>query len=407
MTTLRVLLHVAAQRDYELHSLDFSTAFLQGSLHEEIWLRRPPGFTGSFPAGTQWSLLRPVYGLRQAPREWHDTLRTTLAALGFAPSNSDPSLFLRTDTTLPPFYVLVYINDLVCATADTKALAHMKAQRTITLTQSHMVQQVLQRFGFTYSSPQSTPLPTGHSLSAPPSDESVEPSGPYPELVGCLMYLMTCTRPDLAYPLSLLARYVAPGRHRKVHWDAAKRVLRYLCSTSGMGLVLGGRARAVLTGHADASWVDDLATQRSSQGYTFSLGSGSVSWRSTRSSSIFSSSCEAEIYAGAMAAQELRWLTYLLAALGEALRSPPVQYVDNKAMLALCQEHRLEHRTKHIALHYFLARELQQRGQLRLAYVACQANTADVFTKALQPCDHQRFCIVLGLVPTVPHLLSS
>ncbi|CAI7736439.1 unnamed protein product [Closterium sp. NIES-53] len=126
------------------------------------------------------------------------------------------------------------------------------------------------------------------------------------------MYLMTCTRPDLAYPLSLLARYVAPGRHRKVQWDAAKRVLRYLCSTSGMGLVLGGWAQVVLTCHADASWVDDLATQRSSQGYTFSLGSGSASWRSNRSSSILSSSCEAEIYAGAMAAQELRWLTYLL-----------------------------------------------------------------------------------------------
>ncbi|CAI7857076.1 unnamed protein product, partial [Closterium sp. NIES-54] len=234
MTTLRVLLHVAAQRDYELHSLDFSTAFLQGSLHEEIWLRRPPGFTGSFPAGTQWSLWRPVYGLRQAPCEWDDTLRTTLASLGFAPSTADPSLFLRTDTTLPPFYVLV-------------------AQRTITFSRSHMLQQVLPRFGFTYSSPQSTPLPTGHSLSAPPSNESVEPIGPYPELLGCLMCLMTCTRPDLAYPLSLLARYVAPGRHRKVHWDAAKRVLRYLCSTSGMGLVLGGRARVVLNGHADAS----------------------------------------------------------------------------------------------------------------------------------------------------------
>ncbi|CAI7902966.1 unnamed protein product [Closterium sp. NIES-53] len=128
MTTLRVLLHVAAQRDYELHSLDFSTAFLQGSLHEEIWLRRPPGFTGSFPAGTQWSLRRPVYGLRQAPREWHDTLRTTLAALGFAPSTSDPSLFLRTNTTLPPFYVLVYVDDLVFATADTEALAHVKSE---------------------------------------------------------------------------------------------------------------------------------------------------------------------------------------------------------------------------------------------------------------------------------------
>ncbi|CAI7886419.1 unnamed protein product [Closterium sp. NIES-54] len=115
-----------------------------------------------------------------------------------------------------------------------------------------------------FSSPQPTPLSTGHSHSAPPSDESVEPSGPYPELVGCLMYQMTCTQPDLAYPLSILARYVTPGRHQKVHWDAAKRVLRYLCSTTGMGLVLRGRGPIVLTSQADASWVDDSATQRSS-----------------------------------------------------------------------------------------------------------------------------------------------
>ncbi|CAI7806324.1 unnamed protein product, partial [Closterium sp. NIES-54] len=234
---------------------------------------------------------------------------TTLAALGFAPSTADPSLFLRTDATLPPFYVLMYVDDLVFATADTEALAHMKSE----LQKRHTCTDL-----------------------APPSDESVEPSGP----------------------------------------------------TSGMGLVLGGRARVVLTGHADASWVDDLATQRSSQGYTFSLGSDSVTWRSTRSSSVLSSSCEAEIYAGAMAAQELRWLTYLMTDLGEAPRSPPFLYVDNKAMLALCQEHRLEHRTKHIALRYFLARELQQCGQLRLAYVVSQANTADFFTKAFQPCLH-------------------
>ncbi|CAI7895016.1 unnamed protein product, partial [Closterium sp. NIES-53] len=394
MTTLRVMLHVVAQRGYELHSLDISTAFLKGSMHEEIWLRRPPGFTGSFPAGTQWSLRRPVYGLRQAPCEWHDTLGTTLAALGFAPSTADPSLFLRTDTSLPPFYILVYVDDLVFATADTEALTLVKsllqkrhtctdlgelrsylglqitrdrARRTITLTQSHMVHQVLQRFGFQFSSPQPTPLSTSHSFSAPPSVESVEPSGPYPELVGCLMYLMTCTRPHLAYPLSLLARYVAPGRHRKVHWDAAKRVLRYLSSTSGMGLVLGGRGPVVLTGHADASW----------------------------------------IYAGAMAAQELHWRSYLLTDLGEQPRLPPVLYIDNKAMIALCQEHRLEHRTKHIALRYFLARELQQRGQLRLTYVATRANTAHVFTKAFPPPDHQRFNTVLGLVPILPHLLTS
>ncbi|CAI7733509.1 unnamed protein product [Closterium sp. NIES-53] len=369
MTTLRVLLHVAAQRDYELHSLDFSTAFLQGSLHEEIWLRRPSGFTGSFPAGTQWSLRRLVYGLRQAPREWHDTLRTTLAALGFAPSTADPSLFLRTDTSLPPFYILVYVDDLVFATADTAGLAHVKSE-----------------------------LQKRHTCT------DLEPSGLYPQLVGCLMYLMTCTRPDLAYPLSILACYVAPGRHRPEHMAAAKRVLRYLCSTSGLGLVLGGRRPVVLTGHADASWADDQATQRSSQGYTFSLGSDSVSWRSILYCFACSADytplwlwgCEAEIYAGAMAAQELRWLTYLLADLGEPPRSPPFLYIDNKAMLALCREHRLEHRTKHIALRNFLARELQQRGQLRLAYVASEANTADIFTKALPPGDHQRFCTMLA-----------
>ncbi|CAI7757647.1 unnamed protein product [Closterium sp. NIES-54] len=337
MTTLRVVLRITAQGDYELHSLDFSTAFLQGNLHEEIWLCRPPGFTGSFCAGTQWILRRPVYGLRQAPREWHDTLRSTLAALGFALSTADPLLFLRTNTSLPPFYVLVYVDDLIFATADTEALAHVKselqkrhtctdlgelrsyfglhitrdrARRTITLTQTHMVHQVLQRFGFWYSSPQSTPQPIGHSLSAPPSHESVEPSGLYPKLVGCLI-------------------------HQPEHWEAAKRVLRYLCSTSGMGLVLGGRGPVVLIGHADASWVDDSAAQRSSQGYTFSLGSGFVSWWSTRSSSVLSFSCEAEIYVGVMAAEELRWLTYLLTDLGERPRSSPVLYVDNKAMIAL------------------------------------------------------------------------
>ncbi|CAI7799218.1 unnamed protein product [Closterium sp. NIES-53] len=359
MTTLWVLLHVAAQRDYELHSLDFSTAFLQGSLHEEIWLRRPPGFNGTYPAGSQWSLRRPVYGLRQAPREWHNTLRTTLAALGFVPCTADPSLFLRTDTSLSPFYLLVYVDDLVFATADTEALTLVKSE----LQKRHTCTDLgPSNFQLPALSPQPTPLSTSQWLSAPPSHESVEPSGLYSELVGCHMYLMTCTRPDLAYPLSLVARYVAPGRHRKVHWDAAKRVLPYMCSTSGMGLVLGGRGLVVLTGHADASWVDDSATQRSSQGYTFSLGSSSVSWRSTHSSSVLSSSCESEIYAGAMAAHELRWLTYLLTDLGEKPRSPP------------------------------------QRGQLRLAYVATRANTADVFTKALPPGDHQRFVTVLGLL---------
>ncbi|CAI7813693.1 unnamed protein product, partial [Closterium sp. NIES-53] len=269
MNTLQVLLHVAAQRGYELHSLDFSTTFLQGSQHEEIWLRRPPGFTESYPAGTHWSLRRPVYGLRQAPREWHKTLRTTLAALGFAPATADPSLFLHTDTSLPPFYVLVYVDDLVFATADTGALTLVKSE----LQKRH-----------------------------------------------------TCT--DQGELRNYLGLQITRDRAR----------------------------------------------------HTITLTQSHM---------------------------ELCWLTYLVTDLREQPRSPPVRYVDNKAMIALCQEHRLEHRSKHIALRYFLARELQHCGQLRLAYVATWANTADVFTKAFPPSDHQRFVNVLGLVPTLPHLLIA
>ncbi|CAI7814307.1 unnamed protein product [Closterium sp. NIES-53] len=210
MTPLRVLLHVASQRNYELHSLNFSTAFLQGSLHEEIWLRRPPGFTG-----------------------------TTLVALGFAPS-ADPSLFQRTDTSLPPFFVLVHVDKLVFATVDNDALALVKAE----LQERH-------------------------------------------------------TRTDLG-PSTLQIPVLHATTHSSAYWPLA------LNSTFGP--------------------INKP-----------------------------NSPCEAGIYAGAMAAQELSWLTYLLSDLGERPRSPQVLY---------------------------------QRGQLRVSYVASRANTADVFTKALGSGNH-------------------
>ncbi|CAI7836737.1 unnamed protein product [Closterium sp. NIES-53] len=160
----------------------------------------------------------------------------TLAAVGFAPSTADPSLLLRTDTSLPPFYVLVYVDDMVFATADTESLTLVKSELSFSALAS--------------ISPRHGPL----------------------------LYL--------------------PATRSQLHLRTSP--------TSGMGLVLGGRGPVVLTGHADAFWVVDSATQWSSQGYIFSLGSGSVSWQSTSSFSVLSFSCEAEIYAGAMAAQELR-----------------------------------------------------------------------------------------------------
>ncbi|CAI7914416.1 unnamed protein product [Closterium sp. NIES-54] len=305
MTTLRVLLQVAAQRDYELYSLDFSTAFLHGSLHEDIWLRRPLGFIGTFPAGTQWSLRRPVYGLHQVPHEWHDTLRTTLASLGFAPFTADPSLFLRTDTSLLPFYVLVYVDDLVFATADTEALTLVKSE----LQKRHTCTDLGE-------------LRSHYTLKNLATDKFGS-SG-------------TGTGTDLH-----LAWW-------HWHWQPT---------------------------HSRLSWPVDHPGQSTAHHYTDSVTHGAPG----------PSALRLPILLATAYSSELLWLTYLLTDLGEQPRSSPDLYVDNKAMIALCQEHRLEHITKHIALRYFLARELQQCGQLRLAYVATWANTANVFTKALLP----------------------
>ncbi|CAI7873367.1 unnamed protein product [Closterium sp. NIES-53] len=287
----------------------------------------------------------------RAPREWHDMLRTTLAALDFFPSSADPSLFVHRGST--PFFVLVYIDNLVFTTPNRRTLASVKeelqrrhtctdlgeqqrylglqitkdrAARTITLTQWHMVERILTRFCFLFSQVQPTPLAVDHGLTAPLSDEPFESSGPYPELVGCLVYLMTCTRPDLAYPLSVLARFVAPGRHRPSHKYAAKRA-----------------------------------------------------------SSVFSSGCEAEVYAAAMAAQELRWLSFLHTDLGERPRSPPVFFADNRSAILLCEEPRLVGKAKHIQVRYFLLQEFQQCGQALVQRVVSEANTADIFTNALPP----------------------
>ncbi|CAI7871207.1 unnamed protein product [Closterium sp. NIES-53] len=172
-----------------------------------------------------------------------------------------------------------------------------------------MVLQILQRFGLQFSTAQPTPLAVDHRLTDPFPDEPFESSGPYAELVGCLM---ACFLGGSAHPYSPRTTPVALGEttghssvhfQHPVHWRAAVRV-----------------------------------TQRSTQGYCFSLGSGTLSWRSTRSSSVAQSSTETEIYVAAMAAQELRWLTFLLTDLGEQPSFALPLFADNRAMILLCRE---------------------------------------------------------------------
>ncbi|CAI7868874.1 unnamed protein product [Closterium sp. NIES-53] len=151
---------------------------------------------------------------------------------------------------------------------------------------------------------------------------------------------------------------------------------KYVASTSGMGLVLGGKQPVTPSGYWDSLWADNAESLRSTQGYCFSLGTAAVSWRSTRVSSVSSFSCEAEVYAASMATQELCWLSFLLTDLGERPHSPPVLFVDNSIVA---------------------------RPEW---YVWFLRPTMQIFTKALPPCAHQRFFTHLGLVFTGPDSLA-
>ncbi|CAI7808841.1 unnamed protein product [Closterium sp. NIES-53] len=386
-------------------------------------MERSEGFPAPFPPGTVWKLNRPVYGLKQAPREWHNKLKSTLGSLDFHPSTSDPSLFIR--ATSSRFFILVYVDDMILVTKDqtelaaaetalgeklaTKDLGKLtnylgmeitrdRTARTITLSQKFYINNVLTRFKMQEAASMPTPLSLQHQLTAPsvPSPEPCDEA--YPELVGSLMYAMMCPRPDLAYPFNVLSRYVAPSRFASHHWSAAKRVLRYLKGTQDYVLTLGGSSPVRLEGYSDSSYADDQSDRRSSQGYCFTLGSGVVSWRSTRSSSVSLSTCETELYAGTMAAQEARWLSFLLAELGYPQPAPTL-WCDNQSTIHLTKDPVFHGRTKHIEVHHYFLRELVQREQLKAEHIASDCNLADLFTKSLVRQDHYRLLSSMGVGP--------
>ena len=422
LVTFRTLLHIAAVQDMHIHQMDVSTAFLQGDLKERIYLEAPEG--SSTDPNLVWELQRPVYGLKQAPREWHAKLKAELQDMGFQPSASDPSLFIRSSS--PGFFILVYVDDLTLAAHNLDELAAFKKElqsrfdmkdlgelthylgmditrdreaRTIILSQAPYIEGVLERFGMEDSAPVHTPMLERHGLSAPAAPPTYSSDQPYPELIGSLMYAMTCTRPDLAYPLSVLSRYVAPGRHTEEHWCAAKRLLRYLKQTKDLGLTLGGQ-HIQLQGYSDSSWADSQEDRRSSQGYGFHLGSGLISWRSTRSSSVALSSCEAELYAGTMAAQECIWLCKLLTELGHPQPTPTL-WCDNQSTIALTENPVFHSRTKHIELRYFFIRDCVQEGKLVAKYMSSADNLADIFIKSLRKDQHSKLLYKMGLHPSM------
>ncbi|KAJ9522935.1 hypothetical protein QJQ45_023727 [Haematococcus lacustris] len=395
-TTLRTLLAKAAAENMEIHQLDFETAFLNGKLEpgEVIYVQQPEGFEeGS--TNTVCRLQKALYGLRQAPRAWHARLCEELLSMGFKASEADPALFtLQLSTGM--VYLLVYVDDCLLCTqqGDTAGLAHVKkqlssafklkdlgearwflgmqltrdmAEGTIKLDQHKFIQELVT--ANSKSAAHSKPLPMAPAVKLVREGDA---------LVGSLLYLTCCTRPDIAFAVGALARHMSAPT--KQHWAAACSVLCYLKGTADQGLLFGGVSG--LQGFSDADYAGDKDTARSTTGYIFTLNGGAISWSSRLQPTVAMSTAEAEYMAASSAAKEALWLRKLMRDL--QLDASCVHLgCDNQAAIQLLHNPMATSRAKHIDVHHHFVRERISRGEVAFHYCHTSSMLADILTKPL------------------------
>jgi hypothetical protein len=418
-STLRALLATVAVAELELHQLDVKTAFLNGELDEDVWCQQPPGFGDG--ARLACHLQKALYGLRQAPRAWHKRLVKELESLGFVGCTSDPGLFILHHKAAP-VWLLVYVDDLLLASRSLSKLSEVKmalkrafdvhdlgdarfflgmeiardkAARTIKLSQAKMAGSVLARFGFDEAVPASVPMSTGVRLVKPADDEVLEPAGHqrYQEIVGSLLYLSSCTRPDISHAVGVLSKFMSCPA--KAHMSAAKGVLRYLAGTRRLSIQFGPSKG--LLGFCDADYAGDKVTWRSTSGYAFLLHGGPVSWSSKLQSTVAASTTEAEYMAAAHATKEALWLRQLLWDLGYPSPTVPMR-IDNQAALTLIKEHTSSDRAKHVAVAHHICRERHARGEVHFTHCGTKQMVADCMTKPLPSAVFEQFRKELGMI---------
>ncbi|KAJ9514290.1 hypothetical protein QJQ45_012314 [Haematococcus lacustris] len=405
-TTLRALLAKAAAENMEVHQLDFETAFLNGVLeeHEVIYVQQPEGFReGS--SNTVCRLHKALYGLRQAPRAWHARLCEELLAMNFKSSEADPALFtlhLPSGTV----YLLVYVDDCLLCTqqGDTTGLAYVKqklssvfklkdlgearcflgmqivrdrAEGTILISQQKLIHELVTTHSM--SNAHSKTLPMAAAVKLVREGEALDTSvHHYSALVGSLLYLSCCTRPDIAFSVGALARHMSAPT--KQHWAAACTVLCYLKGTSEQGLLFGGVTG--LQGFTDADYAGDKDTARSTTGYLFTLNGGAISWSSRLQPTVAMSTAEAEYMAASSATKEALWLRKLMRDLQLEARCVQMS-CDNQAALQLLHNPMATARAKHIDVHHHFVRERITRGEVAFSYCHTDSMLADIFTKPL------------------------
>jgi hypothetical protein len=260
--------------------------------------------------------------------------------------------------------------------------------------QEKYAEEVLKRFNMENCKPISIPLPTDQKLvktqgAFTEEERSHMEDIPYRQAVGSLMYLMVSTRPDLAAALGTLAKFMQnPG---KVHWEAAKRVLRYVQQTKKLGLQFRREESLELVGFCDSDWGGDPDTRRSTTGYVFLIGGGAFSWCSKKQGGSALSSCEAEYYAASQAAQEVAWQRSFMEEIGLKQEEAVLIGSDSQSALNLIDNPVYHERSKHIGIRVHYVREQVLKKEVEFIYVPTEYNVADALTKGV-PREKLEFC---------------
>ncbi|CAA7035751.1 unnamed protein product [Microthlaspi erraticum] len=402
-TFLRTVLDVTVSRSWPIKQLDVNTAFLQGTLKEEVYINQPAGFVDPEKPTHVCRLHKALYGLKQAPRAWYLELSNFVLSTGFINSVADTSLFiLKRDWSL--LYMLVYVDDIIVTSNDQRLLDQtlqslatrfsvkdpedlnyflgIEAHRTpsgLHLTQRRYILDLLTRCNMLDAKPVTTPMASTPKLTLGSGIPLTDPTQ-YRSVVGSLQYL-SFTRPDVSYAVNRLSQFMhAPTSD---HWQAAKRVLRYLAGTSSHGLFYSKENPTTLHAYSDADWGGDRDDYISTNAYIVYLGKHPIFWSSKKQKGVARSSTEAEYRSVANASAELRWICSLLSELGVQIPAPPVIYCDNVGATYLCANPVFHSRMKHLALDYHFIRNQVASGILRVVHVSSKDQLADALTKPL------------------------
>lgn len=421
LTSVRLMLALATIHNWSINQMDVTNAFLHGDLDEEIYMSLPQGYTPRqgecLPKKPVCRLIKSLYGLKQASRQWFHKFSSVLLQHGFLQSLFDPTLFVRLDSE-GFLALLVYVDDIMLISNKDSAVLSIKqllakefkikdlgqlryflglevarAQAGISVSQRKYTLELLEEFGFLGCKPLATPMELGLKLNQEIGDLLPDPSY-YRKLIGKLVYL-TFTRPDICFAVNKLSQYVnAP---RQPHLNAAHWILRYLKNDPGQGVFYSANSTLTLRGFADADWSNCPETSRSISGYCVFLGDSLISWKSKKHDIVSRSSAEAEYRSMANATCELIWLNSMLEDLHVPLADTIVLYCDNEAALHIAKNSVYHERTKHFERDIHVVRERVAMGFLKTLHINTEHQLADVLTKPLTALQFNYLLSKIGL----------